>query len=54
MAKYVGSTVRSRNESDREREREKCNGTEVITMEWNVMSCRLVDRRLRDYYNATL
>lgn len=52
MAKYVGSTVRSRSESDRERE--ECNGTEVITMEWNVMSCRLVDRRLRDYYNATL
>lgn len=35
MAKYVGSTVRSRNESDREREREECNGTEVITMVWN-------------------
>lgn len=33
MAKYVGSTVRSRSESDRERE--ECNGTEVITMEWN-------------------
>lgn len=33
MAKYVGSTVRSRSESDREIE--ECNGTEVITMEWN-------------------